>query len=158
MKVLIISDSHGNSNPILSAIEKEKPEVCVFLGDGLYDIETAEMVYRDISFYKVSGNCDFSRSVPRENVTKFDDISIFYTHGHLYDVKTNKDDLISMAKNKKADIALFGHSHIPFYDYTNGVHLFNPGSITFPRRSKYPSYGIIHITQNMPSFEIVDIK
>ncbi|GAB3715248.1 metallophosphoesterase family protein [Mariniluteicoccus flavus] len=40
-----------------------------------------------------------------------------------------------------ADIVVFGHSHIPWDDVEDGVHLFNPGSPTDKRRQPNPTYG-----------------
>ena len=48
--------------------------------------------------------------------------------------------LFERAKEKGADIALFGHTHTPFYEYRENIHLFNPGSVA------NSEYGIIDIT------------
>lgn len=45
-----------------------------------------------------------------------------------------------------ADVVVFGHSHIPLDEVQDGVHLFNPGSISDPRRQPLPSYGVLEVT------------
>lgn len=40
-----------------------------------------------------------------------------------------------------ADVVVYGHSHIPMDVVEDGLHLFNPGSPTDPRRERVGSYG-----------------
>ena len=61
------------------------------------------------------------------------------------------DGLGSAARERSADIVLFGHTHLPYEAYIasdseeeKSVWLFNPGSMSKPREGK-PSYGIIDI-------------
>ncbi|WP_235750531.1 metallophosphoesterase family protein [Nigerium massiliense] len=44
-----------------------------------------------------------------------------------------------------ADLVVYGHSHIPVDAVENGVHLFNPGSPTDPRREPVGTYGVLEI-------------
>lgn len=44
-----------------------------------------------------------------------------------------------------ADVVVFGHSHIPMDVVEDGVHLFNPGSLTDPRRERIGSYGWLEL-------------
>ena len=55
--------------------------------------------------------------------------------------------LLAAARRAGADIALFGHTHIPHeeYDPESGIYLFNPGSIGEPRAGR-PSYGILSLS------------
>lgn len=49
------------------------------------------------------------------------------------------------ARFPRADIVVFGHSHIPLDDGTGAVHLFNPGSPTDRRRQPRGSYGVLDL-------------
>jgi putative phosphoesterase len=53
----------------------------------------------------------------------------FFTHGHVYDVKYGLYRLDLAAREYQADIALFGHTHVPYEEYADGLYLFNPGSL-----------------------------
>ena len=53
---------------------------------------------------------------------------IFYTHGHMYGVKYDLDTLAEAAAARGAEVALFGHTHIPLEEQHGTVLLFNPGS------------------------------
>jgi uncharacterized protein len=44
-----------------------------------------------------------------------------------------------------ARVAVFGHSHQPLCEDSDGLLLFNPGSPTWPRRAPWPSMGILWI-------------
>ena len=58
----------------------------------------------------------------------FDQVVVFYTHGHMYGVKYDLDTLADAAAARGAEVALFGHTHKPIALQKNGVFLFNPGS------------------------------
>ena len=46
------------------------------------------------------------------------------------------------ARERKADILLFGHTHVPMQDYDDGLYVLNPGSL----HGANASYGILDIT------------
>ena len=47
------------------------------------------------------------------------------------------------AREQKADILLFGHTHNAMTDYDDGLYVMNPGSL----RGAYATYGILDITE-----------
>ena len=51
------------------------------------------------------------------------------------------------AKEKGADIALFGHTHEPYEEYLPeyGLWLFNPGALSSPARGE-PTYGLLTLS------------
>ena len=78
--------------------------------------------------YSVAGNCDYGALEPTDGLAAFDGVVIFYTHGHMYGVKYDLDTLADAASARGAEVALFGHTHIPHAETRSGVFLFNPGS------------------------------
>ena len=78
--------------------------------------------------YAVAGNCDFGALEPLDGLAAFDQVVVFYTHGHMYGVKYNLDTLTDAATARGAEVALFGHTHIPVAEQRGKVFLFNPGS------------------------------
>lgn len=156
MTILVLSDSHGRVNNISDAVALNKnAEAVLFLGDGLRDLSRAETLGKPI--ISVRGNCDISSSdVNGVYTLSFGEYNIMLTHGHLFSVKSTLDTLAAHAASIGADIALFGHTHIPFDKYlpagstVGGVmlqkplRLFNPGSIGEPRGSR-ASFGLITI-------------
>lgn len=141
-RVLIMSDSHGKMNPMIYAIEKEKPDRIIHLGDGLREAEQLRRLYPDIPIYAVPGNCDCSM-LNSEQIIEVEGYRILICHGHQYNVKMEYLTIELSAQEKRVDVALFGHTHQVFYSWNNGVRLFNPGSIGAPGYQIPPSYGMM---------------
>ena len=100
----------------------------------------------EVPLVLVKGNCDFYLDAPTATVFNLGLKKIFATHGHLYGVKYGYDRVYYAGYEQKADIVLFGHTHEAMVSDEGRVALFNPGSISMPRRyDDKPSYGIIEI-------------
>ena len=157
MKCLVLSDSHGNT-PLMSRAIALHPdaEVIFFLGDGLSDADALAVYFTDKAWFTVRGNCDFSGFFRNSPVMKTEEVElldrrIVFTHGDLYDVKFGTDRIKYLAEETRADVVLFGHTHIPYEEYVDGAHpfyLFNPGSLSAPSYS----FGILTLTENTVLF------
>ncbi len=145
MKILVFSDSHGAASKMMKAAEAHPDaDMFIFLGDGLRDAERLFSRYSDIPHVGVCGNCDTfvnmgGESFLNEQTVDLGGIRIFCCHGHKYGVKSTELNLWFRAKEKEADLVLFGHTHEPFERYFEGIRLFNPGSVGMG------SYGVIYI-------------
>ena len=65
---------------------------------------------------------------------------IFFTHGHLYGVKTAGTALLEKkAAAENCDIVLYGHTHLAKVEYRQGRYFLNPGSLRQPMEG-HPSY------------------
>ena len=128
--LLILSDSHNSREAIERILKAEAATIdaLIFLGDGLRDLELALTRYPKLRAYAVAGNCDYGALEPLDGLVAFDQCVIFYTHGHMYGVKYDLDTLTDAASARGAEIALFGHTHIPLAEQRGKVFLFNPGS------------------------------
>lgn len=152
MTLLIFSDSHGHPQNMIDAIAAEPgADACIFLGDGVRQFAALAPVFPKMPLYGVQGNCDGASFEPEEGLAPFGGVLFFYTHGHSYGVKRGLDALWQAARRKGAAAALFGHTHIPYYELRGGIHLFNPGSIAQPRAGA-PSYGRITVEDGVPEF------
>lgn len=56
-----------------------------------------------------------------------------------------------------ARCVIFGHSHIPYLDDTNGLLLLNPGSATDRRRQPHCSIALLTIADGVPHGEIIPL-
>lgn len=138
MRILVVSDVHGNSRALWEAIESQPTaRTVLFLGDGLRQAEDAAEQFPDRTFYMVPGNCDLAAQGPLVRQETFGGKRFFFTHGHRYDVKYGLYRLELAAREAGADIALFGHTHVPYRDYADGLHLLNPGSLGRDGRYAY---------------------
>ena len=130
-KILVISDVHGRLRDLRWVLQNETADAMFYLGDGLYDLNAALELRREpvpYPIYRVAGNCDVNYSEPSEGLAPFGGVLFFYTHGHHYGVKMGSERLAECAGERGADVALFGHTHIPHEETRGGVFLFNPGS------------------------------
>ncbi len=145
MRIVVMSDSHGRADRVKRVIEEQpEAELFIFLGDGTRDFHTA---MRGIpkEDWCVCGNCDFGSSDEYNLVSYVRDIKFYCTHGHQWNVKYDPTELIEQAKRKEVRVLLYGHTHQAVYEYQDGLHIMNPGSLGSPRGSLYPTYGVIDI-------------
>ena len=71
---------------------------------------------------------------------------IFLAHGHRYGVHGGTWRIVEAAKELGADIAVYGHTHVPDYGKEEGVLVINPGSIAKPRQQGWrKTYAVMTI-------------
>lgn len=131
MRIIVMSDSHGSASRVRHIFEGEPgAELYLHLGDGAADFVKAGWLFPSTARMGVLGNCDFSRDLdlPKTGLVELGGKRIFFTHGDLYRVKYGLDELEDAAREKGADIALFGHTHTACQEYRDGLWLLNPGS------------------------------
>ncbi len=140
MRILVVSDSHGDPLKLRKAVEQQPTaEFLFYLGDGEHDLEYAGV---SIPTVKVRGNCDWGSELPAFSVDKIDGKVIYSTHGYAEFVKHGLTGLISAAKDCGAHIALYGHTHKPVTEYIDGVWYINPGSV------REGNYAVVDITKS----------
>ncbi len=65
MRILVLSDSHGDFRRMYRVIEQHKDiDNIFFLGDGIKEFEDICDLYPQKKFHYVSGNCDFMSMRP----------------------------------------------------------------------------------------------
>lgn len=143
MRILVVSDSHGNEYALRQAIaEQPTTRVLLHLGDGAREAADVAEQFPSLTVYGVRGNCDWGcHDIPENREECFGGKRIFMTHGHIYNVKYGLYTLDCAARERQVDIALFGHTHQPLTDYADGLYLLNPGSLRYSG-----TYGIVDIT------------
>ena len=157
MKLLIMSDTHGDTYYAEKAMEKHKHEIAmvIHLGDYFRDAQRLNELYSGIKFEYVYGNSDFMiGDVPAEKLLEIEGKKLFITHGHRYSVKWGNDKIIAKAESMKIDLFLFGHTHIAEYKDMGGYAILNPGSISSPRGEQDESYAMVEIKDGQIYVEI----
>jgi putative phosphoesterase len=154
MKILVVSDTHGNHQTLTKVLEETGAEMLIHLGDEISDALLLETMVA-IPVIKVPGNCDHRSTEPRDLLKSIADRKVFITHGDLYKVKTGLNRLVDKAKELKASIALFGHTHMPLIQKEDGVLLINPGTLMSGSDSK--SYAILTVTPFKIAAEIIHL-
>lgn len=153
MRILVFSDSHTSISSCCSLVEKiSGTDMIIHAGDHASDAEKLKIKFPDIDVVYVRGNCDFT-AADDELVKDVCGKRIFLTHGHRYNVKFDSDYrlLRKRAEEQNADIAVFGHTHIPFHENNGKLILMNPGSIKYTH-----TFGIIEIEDSKLRADICD--
>lgn len=143
-KVLIVSDTHGDSSVLEEIVKIEKPfDLLVHCGD-VEDTEGSLIAICDTPVYAVGGNNDFFYDLSRRIEFDWCGRHVLVTHGHYDKVHSGVDKLYYRAKESKADIVMFGHTHVPCLKEIDGITFLNPGSLTYPRQAgRIPTYMIM---------------
>ena len=157
MKLFIASDLHGSAyycHRLMEAIQREKPDRILLLGDLLYHGPRNDLP-RDYApkhviemlngmadqLLCVRGNCEAEVD---QMVLKFpvladyawldvNGLRIFATHGHHHG-EQNPPPM------KKGDLLLCGHTHVPAWTDHQTFHYLNPGSLSIPKENSPHSY------------------
>lgn len=152
-RLLLISDSHRDKQTLSKIIRNEQDfDRVIFLGDGIEDVEDAFLSSsKPITF--VAGNCDTDYCISSERVIKIENINIFITHGHFYDVKLTFKNIAKTAKSKDCSVAFIGHTHIQTAETVEGIRIINPGSVSY-----LGNYAIITIDNDKLDVELKGLK
>lgn len=132
MNVLVLSDSHGRSENLSAALEREKEcSLVFFLGDGQEDLERVMPRYKDRKFIAVRGNNDFFSTLDDFAYKYIEGNTVVACHGHTVGVKRGLLDLIEKTESVRGNVALYGHTHATncYYDRLSGIYVINPGAI-----------------------------
>ena len=129
MKILVLSDSHGNVDNMARAVEKEQPRLILHLGDCWGDAERLRKRFPNIPMEQVPGNCDYRSMEPAERLLFIEDKRVMICHGHTLGVKQSLLRAGLKAEEENLDLLLFGHTHQPLVDMRGRTLFINPGSI-----------------------------
>ena len=130
-KLLVISDTHGNSKGVAELLPLiAENDFVIHLGDGAGDMRDIYEAYPE-KIYSCAGNCDFFSPLPEDGVLEIEYLKIYYCHGHKFGVKSELSKLAEAAKAKGADIVLYGHTHKALISEVDGVTMINPGTLRY---------------------------
>ena len=128
MTVLVLSDSHGNVDNMIRAVERVQPHRVLHLGDCQRDLAALQAQFPDIPMEGVPGNCDWGSCGQPEQLIELGGVRIFMLHGHPRNVKNSPMAAMYAAKEYGAQVLLFGHTHVPLVDNDGSLLTLNPGA------------------------------
>jgi uncharacterized protein len=159
MRIAILSDTH------LPRGKRTLPEACVerlaaaelilHAGDFVAASVLEEIEAIGPPVLAVHGNLDspeLRRRLPAERVVEAGGARIAMVHdadraaGRLERLRARFPD---------AHAAVFGHSHLPLHEESDGFQIFNPGSPTDRRRAPSHTMGIARVEARSVHFELV---
>ena len=135
MKLLVLSDSHGNVEAVRKILTLEKDaDMIVHLGDGAGDMARFLPFTVGKTVVYVRGNCDDrSPGLKEKQVFEAGGVRVLACHGHRFHVKNDLLPLYYEGKSKNAALCLYGHTHAAASDENGGVLMVNPGAAYFGR-------------------------
>ncbi|MCP4715062.1 MAG: YfcE family phosphodiesterase [Deltaproteobacteria bacterium] len=142
-KILIISDSHGNTSRLTHILKTELPvDIIIHCGDGANDLDELNLPHT-ITLIRVNGNMDRCQpnSFPRIARETINTKKTIITHGDHFRVNEDCSLLLQQGQREGADLILFGHTHVAFHQPGPPI-LFNPGP------ANNGMYGIVTIIDN----------
>ena len=148
MKILLVSDSHGNKKRLHELVKKIKPSHLFFMGDGIGDIADIG----DVEIRKVRGNCDLFCDDAEVVIENFLNYKIMLTHGHKFKAKFLLEPMVMYAKENACDILIYGHTHKAKSEYIDGVYVINPGAF------KNGDYAILTLDKDKNEANFFNIK
>ena len=160
MRIVVISDTHGNYSALEKVIMRNTDaDWIIHLGDGERELDNFLLNHMELSqkLIHVSGNCDGSSLSPETFILPVGEHRILATHGHNYGVKISLEMLKMTARENNCDIVLFGHTHVRYESFEDGLYIMNPGSASCPHDEKPPSFGHIDISPAGVVLNVVDV-
>jgi len=156
MRLLVISDSHGDLSNAVKAIKNtDNVDLLVHLGDYYRDALKLQEMFPGLAAEYVYGNSDFlTGDTMAEKTLEYEGVKIFITNGHRYSIKWGYERLCMKANDVNADMVLFGHTHKADAILRNGRLLLNPGSISESRSSRNESYAVIDINKGLFNYKL----
>jgi putative phosphoesterase len=156
--IWIISDTHLTKSNILpdDFVQKvNREDIIIHLGD-IISFEVMEYL-RDLCHLEaVRGNCDLPdvrRGLSLKKIIELGGRKIGLIHGQGGQLQTM--EMVRHEFGGKVDVALFGHTHLPYHSRENGTLYFNPGSLR-DGRNGINTFGILHLEPE-PWGEIIEI-
>ncbi|QTC43146.1 metallophosphoesterase family protein [Bacillus sp. V3] len=150
MKITVLSDTHlpkgRRKLPDNLIKDIQESEFIIHAGD-FQSAESYKEIARFGELVGVYGNVDdreIRNILPKRRVCLINGVKIGIVHGDGKG-KTTEMRARESFDNEEVDMIIFGHSHIPYLRYHDGVLLFNPGSPTDKRKMPMFSHGLMEI-------------
>lgn len=160
MRFLVASDIHGSlsrAQYVFDTMNTIQADRLLLLGDILYHgprnplpdayapREVAELLNSmQGKILAVRGNCDAEVDqmllhfpLLETALVDADGLTLQLRHGH-HEQLPDRFEVIP-----QGHVLLCGHTHIPRAETTQGIHVWNPGSVSLPKQGHVASYGII---------------
>ena len=161
MKILIISDTHGNMTMVskILTFAKEYDQI-IHLGDDYQD--TKPFINAELPIICVPGTWGFeyqNSMIENRRFETFNGWRLFLTHTPTRDFHDLPDDLDPevVLRNQNCDIFCHGHTHRPEIQEDGKVVVLNPGHLKSDFDRGFPaSYATLILTPHSCEIKIID--
>jgi hypothetical protein len=169
MKLVVMSDSHGNIDfvqKVIKIAEDEKADYIIHLGD-----DSSDMIhFKDFNIQNVIVVPGvYEREYEDKTITnlqnrilkKFGDVRVLITHtrsSHANDLPQDikPEELI---EKREVDIVLFGHTHLYYADVEDSILFVNPGHLKVEdKKGMPPTYAVLEIIDRTVKVRIIGMN
>lgn len=163
MKIGLMSDSHKyikNLNRVIEFFKSLDVDKIIHLGDDYADIDEIG----ETGIARVPGvfsDVYQDPNIPNRRVEDLAGWQVLLTHTVSSHTNDLPDDLKpeELINDKKVDIVLYGHTHIPDIKKENDVVFINPGHLKDQDKKGYaPTFGYLEIIENELLVRIYTLK
>jgi putative phosphoesterase len=163
MLIAVIADTHlprgGRRLPGACVRWIERADLLLHAGDVITAAALREIEAIGTPVAAVHGNVDdaeLRRLLPAERVVEAGGARI----GLLHDAGPARGRLERMRGRfeERAEAVVFGHSHLPVHQESEGFQIFNPGSPTERRRAPAHTMGLARVRGGRVEFELVEFR
>jgi len=109
-------------------------------------------------------NKKYLRNLPRELRFNISGKEVLMVHGspralnEYLKLTTPSDYLKKLAEEKKADVLIFGHTHVPYHRKVDEYHFINAGSVGKPKHGNpNATYVVVDIAQTHVKVDIIEV-
>ena len=144
MKILIVSDSHGHTEEIMSLV-KQYPNMDLYLHAG----DSQEMEVSLFPYQTVKGNCDYDSNMMRRLLIDTPYGKLLMTHAPI----VTKEEL----KEQNIKIYVYGHLHKRVYEKNGEIFYISPGSTCYERDRYNEGYCVLTVTAKSVKARFFDL-
>ncbi len=143
MKIGITGDTHGSKSAIEDMLDLNMDfDMWLHTGDYFMDADFLRQKSK-LPVIGVCGNNDVTyHKEDYQKIIKIQDKTILLLHGHRV-----KKSLAQEAKEQKADIVVYGHTHVANIFWQDDILFINPGSPAYPRQNTKPGFAYLQIEE-----------
>ena len=153
MRLLLVSDNHGNSQILDELAAKYADKVDAFVHCGDSELSSQELIWEIMD--SVRGNTDYDSGFKNMQIKRDVDHPYLTVHGHQHYVNNTLSYLEKLAADENVEFVFYGHTHIMRFDYINGCYFINPGSIQSPRGAlREQTYCILDVDEERLSISV----
>ena len=147
MRILIVSDTHGNTSRVREVYKKlsavSPVDMIVHCGDYSSDaLKIQNELGKRVLWVK--GNCDGCFDEKEFAVLQTEAGDFFVCHGHMQNVGYSKRDLYYYACQEDCVGAIYGHTHRADKTEMGDFLFINPGSISEPRDGSGGTFALLN--------------
>ena len=151
MRILIVSDTHGKVKRVYNIYKKliksSPVDLIVHCGD-YFDDASEIRAHLGVRVLQVKGNCDGCFEEDEYAILETEAGSFFVCHGHMHNVKYNKQTLYYTALQSDCIGAIYGHTHRAERTDLGDFMFINPGSLYKPRDGSGGTFSILDTSRD----------